>query len=73
MSKKLEKIFHKAAGTAPSPFQIVRRNITTIGSSVKRKVQNISSKIMAPQVNVMKKHDEKMKEMERKAKAGEFN
>jgi hypothetical protein len=40
-----------------------------VGGAVKKGIQ----KITAPTVRVMKKHDEEMKEMERKAKAGELN
>ena len=40
-----------------------------VGGAIKKGI----NKITEPTVRVMKKHDEEMKEMDRKAKAGEFN
>ena len=40
-----------------------------VGGAVKKGI----NKLMEPEVNRMKIHDAKMKEMDRKAKAGEFN
>ena len=40
-----------------------------VGGAVKKGVENL----MEPTVRVMKKHDVKMEEMDKKAKSGEFN
>jgi hypothetical protein len=58
---------------APSPFRIVKDTFKTVGKVARKGVQKGVDFLMEPSIRVMKIHDAKMREMNRKAKAGEFN
>lgn len=54
-------------------LQMIGSGVKKVGSSIDKALRKGVGKIMAPTVRVMKKRDEEMEEMDRKAKAGEFN
>lgn len=58
---------------APTPFQVIKKDAKTVGRGLGSILRKGASKIMAPTVRVMKQNDARMQEMDRKAKAGEFN
>jgi hypothetical protein len=79
-----ENVFHGSAETnkagmyhPQTPLQVVTKKVGKIASDTVKNVGSVVKKgvdiMMGPTVKVMKKRDEEMKEMSRKAKSGEFN
>lgn len=58
---------------APTPFKMIGSGVKRVGRGVGRVLSKSVNSLMAPEVNRLKIQDKKMKEMDREAKAGEFN
>ena len=67
MNSKLKALQTVKSST---PFQMVGKGIKSAGKGIGRA---LSKHFIEPSVKVNKIRDEKMKEMDSKAKAGEFN
>jgi hypothetical protein len=63
----------KALSKAPTPFQMIGSGVRSVGSSIGRALSKVAGKVMGPTVRAGKIKDASMQEMDRKAKAGEFN
>lgn len=59
-----------ASKMSPTPFQMIGNGIKKVGKSV---VNTIDKNFIEPSRNVNRIQNAKMKEMDRKARAGEFN